>query len=385
MKRNIRYLGILLVAQLVLAVALFFSGPDLVAVRPDTPLLSFDRAAVNRVVIEDGEGKKVALKKEGESWVLPEHFGFPADKEKANALLLRLKSLQHGTPVATTPSALKRFKVTPEVFERRITLANNEEVLATLFLGTSPGVRRVHARTEPDQAVFSVLFATHEAPSQVEGWENKDVFQVPEKDIEKIQIADLTLTRQLKEKPKAIQSEKKEEVTAEEARIWSAEGLETGASVKSDAVDRLARTLAHLRIGKVLGTEAKDTYGLNTPKLVLSLTQKEKGTVEYQIGENKGGASFVLKVSKRPEFFEIPKYVVEPLLELASQDKLIERVKATSSEKTNKEKPEEKAEKPEEEIEAVAVGEVEAVVEEKPAEAVDEEKPEAVVEERVKE
>lgn len=332
MEKTIRYLGILLVAQLALTVAFFSYGPDLAAVRPDTPLLTIDKAKVDRLVIEGDEGKKVVLKKQDEGWILPDHFGFPANTQKTEAMLGRLQALKHGMPVATTSGALKRFKVSAEAFERRITFGKGKDNLATVFLGTSPGVRRVHARTDQDKKVFSVNFAAHEAPFQAEAWEDKEVLKVPEKDIENIQVLNLTLVRQepAKEptKDETEPSAKDTAQTEEKTPVWQADGLKPGESLKTDDVTKLVKTLAELRIKKVLGIQSEDKYGLKTPKLKISVTQKGKGAIEYQIGAYEDGSAFVVKVSSRPEYFEIPKYALDPLIEGATRDKLVMTPKA---------------------------------------------------------
>ena len=323
MERSIRHLGILLAAQLMLALILFFSGPDLAAVRPDTPLLHLGDKEVNRLIIEGDEDKKVVLSKEGEQWRLPDHFAFPADKQKADRLLTRLKGLKHGLPVATSSGALQRFKVTAEAFERRITLAKNDDTLATVFLGTSPGMRRMHARTESDDAVFSILFAAHEAPAQAEDWEDKEILVMPEGEIEKIRLSDLSLVRRSKAKAGAVATEKKRSKSEESSVVWHSETIKAGESLQTEAVEKLARNLANLRIGKVLGIESKQTYRLNTPKLTLSLTRKGKGDVTYQLGEHTDGDFFVLKVSTRSEYFRIAKYTAEQLLKASSRGELV--------------------------------------------------------------
>lgn len=310
MEKTIRHLGTLLTAQLLLAFLLLSSGSDLTAVSPDTPLFSLDEKTVNRLVIEDGEGKKVVLQKQGTDWNLPDHFGFPADMEKVDGLLKRLTHLNHSTPVATTVGALQRFKVTDQAFERRITLANDSTPLAVLFLGTSPGPRRIHARTAKDQAVFSVDLTAFDAPPAAIAWENKEILTIPEQEIVKIQLSDWSFVRQNPDK------------SAKNSSAWIGESLAPGVSLKADAVETLVRNLANLRVEEVLGTEPQEHYHLQTPKLRLSLMQKEKGERVYQLGEQKDGNAFILKVSTRPEFFKIAKFTAESLLQATSNERL---------------------------------------------------------------
>jgi len=160
MQRTIGVLVFLLAAQLILAAAMSFTGPSLKAQRPDTPLLDLHGQAVDRLTIEGSDHKQVVLARQGKAWVLPESDDFPADAAKVDALLERLKGLQRGLAVGATASAQRRFKVSDNDFERRLTLAANDKTLGTLYLGTSPGLRQVHARTAADDAVYTTGFAT---------------------------------------------------------------------------------------------------------------------------------------------------------------------------------------------------------------------------------
>ena len=337
MKKTIRNLGILLVAQLALAVTLLFSGPDLASIRPDTPLLNLDKAEVDRLEIQGDEDKGVVLRKSEEDWTLSEHFGFPADKNKINGLLTSLKGLKHGMPVATTAGAIKRFKVADDAFERRITLAKGSDELATVFLGTSPGMRRVHARSSQDDAVFSVQFAAHEAPFEAKDWEDKEVLQIPESEIERIQVSGLTLVRQETDKDKETSSKTDGEKTGKKTSGWRAESLEADESLNTEEVETLVRKLANLRIGRVLSLKVEEKYGLNAPKLKLTLSRKGKGDVTYQLGKHSDEEFYVVKTSTRPEYFRIPQYRGKTLVENAARDKL---VKAPEKEEPDEEKEE---------------------------------------------
>ena len=347
---KIRNLGILLVVQLLLAVMLSSSGPNLAAMRPDIPLLDFAMdftKEVDHLLIEGGEGKSVALHKQGEDWILPDHFNFSASTSKVDAMLARLKGLEYGMPVATTVGALKRFKVSADLFERRITLKKGDEELAQVLLGTSPGVRRVHARVEDDEAVYSVDFAVHEVPVQVAEWEEKNILQIPELEMETIQVADLSLIRQVVTAPSdstAPVTEMPEvpelpEVTKIGTPSWHATGLQAEESLKHDAVEKLFKTVANLRIKKVLGLTQEERYGLKTPKLRFSVTRKGQDAIEYQLGEQEGGEAFVVKVSTRPEYFEIAKYMGNSLVEGAARDALVQKPKEATVEPSVVEQP----------------------------------------------
>ncbi|MBF0370407.1 MAG: DUF4340 domain-containing protein [Magnetococcales bacterium] len=324
MDKQIRLLGILLVGQLALAVALFSTGADLQAVRPDTPLLEFATTDIHRVVIQGGrEGEEVVLVKGEAGWQLPDHFGFPADSDKVEALLSRLAALRHGLPVATTASALQRFKVSEDAFERRIILHQGEGVAGTLYFGTSPGLRRIHARGDGDDGVFSVKMALHDAPFEAERWENKRILTFPEEEVTGLELSGLTLTRDPESDVVVDSDVEGGEENSDLTPPWQVVGLEGGETLRADQVDTLVRKLANLSIDRVLGLEAKAAYGLDAPALTLSITRRGQGESHYQVSGPLEGSFHVVKTSNRPEYFRIPQYAGETLLENAARNQLV--------------------------------------------------------------
>jgi len=324
MQKTIGMLAVLLAAQLLLAVGMSFTGPNLAAHREDTPLLAPGEGAVDRLVIEDSDQGQIVLAREGDGWVLPATGNFPADKHKVDHLLERLKGLQRGLAVATTPGAQKRFKVSDDNFERRVTLARGDTNLATLYFGTSPGMHRVHARTSDDTAVYAVDFATYEVPVKAMDWEDKTVLRIPRNDIGKITLAELTLTRQPdKAAPPDDDTGKPGQTT------WSGTGLADGEVLKQADADAFAQQLADLLVDSVLGTEMKPEYGLEKPALVLGVQRTDGTTVEYRLGKREADNDYVIKASSRPEYFRLPGFTGDALIKAGTRTQLVAAPGAT--------------------------------------------------------
>jgi len=321
MRKTIGLLSILLVAQLLLAVGMSFTGPDLAALRPDTPLIDLGESSVDRLTIEGPDNESVALARTDQGWVLPEIGDFPADKAKVEALLQRLSGLKRGLAVATTEGAQKRFKVSDDAFERRVLLAHGDTTLATLYLGTSPGMRRVHARSGDDNAVYTAEFAVYDAPLKPEDWEDKAILQIPREEIERISLAELELSRTPEDEAAAVSEAGESHQSAEPA--WSGTELAEGEKVNEANADALAQKLADLRIGSVLGREAKPEYGLEAAQLVLSVQREGGEVIEYRLGKREQQNDYVLKVSSRPEYFRLPAHTGDGLIEAAQRDQLV--------------------------------------------------------------
>jgi len=321
MQKTIGMLAILLAAQLALAVGMSYTGPDLAPHRPDTPFLALGAGTVDRVTIDAPDDQHLVLARQGDAWVLPGTGDFPADQGKVERLLGQLKDLKRGLAVATTGGALKRFKVSDDAFERRLTLARNGKTIATLYLGTSPGIHRVHARTGGDEAVYTAEFGVYDVPVKPDDWEDKGLLKIPPDEIESIGLADLTLTRS--PATPATQSAGNGAPHPPAEKRWTSTGLADGETVNQTNTDTLEQQLAGLSIASVLGTEGKPEYGLAEPALVVSVQRKGGKPVEYRIGKREKEKDYVLKASSRPEYFRLPAYTADVLVKAAGRDQLV--------------------------------------------------------------
>src|SRR5690606_15912738 len=128
------------------ALAFSFGGSSLAPGAKPGPLLAIDMAQVDGLELAGPDGESLQLSKAQQGWQLPALDGFPADSQRVERMLERLQDLQSGLPVASSGEAQMRFKVADENFERKVQLKSGDKTVATLFLGSSPGMRRIHAR-----------------------------------------------------------------------------------------------------------------------------------------------------------------------------------------------------------------------------------------------
>jgi hypothetical protein len=309
MKKWIAILSGLLLAQLVLAVAVNLTGDEYGAFESREKLLAFDRQAVNGLRIEDGEQHVRLLLKDGK-WQLPEDEGFPADGQRVDGLLDKLAALDKGWPVATTGTAARRFKVADEQFERKLTLLAGDESLVELYVGTSPGFRKVHVRPAGADEIFAVAFNTWEASAKPDDWIDKDILKLDVGKVQRIELPELVLQRDGDAMQVADLAEQEEANTEE--------------------IDSLLSKLAGLRIQSLLGHEAKPEYQQDTPVLEIKLMRGEGDPITYRFSKPEDGSDYVLKRSDLDDYFKLPEYTVKPLLEV-TREKLVQ-AKAGSEE-----------------------------------------------------
>ncbi len=327
MPKTVRWLGVLLAVQIVMAVG--FNLPTLwPSAQPvAAPLVEVTQNQINRIVLEGPDQTKVVLVKEGEAWLLPELEKFPADSNRVNTLLGKVLGSKPNTPIAVTSGAKTRFKVSDEAFERRITLAQDDTTLATLYLGSSPGPRRSYVRTGGEDAIFALELAAYEMPVQLADWEDKRILQFPKTDIKALEVAGLRLEQSTQPTPPPGEKQTDDQPQpAVSPLVWEPMELKANrrVEIKPDAVDKLARLLTDLTFDKVLGRDLNQEYGLEKPLLTITLSRKSGDTMTYLLGKSPKKDDFALKVSNRPEYFRLASYQATPLLEAANRKQLVD-------------------------------------------------------------
>ena len=301
MKKLISILGGLLAVQLVLAVAMNLSSEDRGAFQPREKLLAFDRNAVDSLRIEDGKGSVVLSKRDGK-WLLPESGDFPASTVNVDRLLDALAGLQKGWPVATTTAAARRFKVADDQFERKLSLLSNGKTLAVLYVGTSPGFRKVNVRPSGQDDVFAVAFNTWEANAKNDDWIDKAVLTLSPDDVARVEMPGFVLQR-----------------ASDELRVADLAGDE---ETDAKAAGALLDKLAGLQIQSLLGTESKPEYRQDEPELEIKLTRTNGNVLSYRFSRPKDATYYVLKRSDRDDYFKVADFNVKPLKE-ATREKLV--------------------------------------------------------------
>ena len=303
MKRPILSLAVLLAAQLVLAGGLALAGARRGG-GAEGPLLAFDKAAADRVVVEGPAGAKVELAKADGAWKVASRGGFPADAGKVERLLDRLASLKRTDPVATSTEAARRFKVADADFERRVAIEANGKPIATALFGTTAAMRSVHARVAGAGEVQLVDFAPWETPAAPDEWIDRGVLRIPRDEIEAVIVGGVTLERNA---PAAATPASGASPPAGPA--WRASGLPAGASLDGAAAEALVTAVADLSISGVAElppASVRDT-------LVVAVRRRGGAQVEHRLAKPTSGADWTLRTSARPETLRVAAYAAEAL------------------------------------------------------------------------
>ncbi len=186
-------LSILLLVQVVIAAVIFWQTSQDNYDFEDQPLLPFSTAEIEKLVISDDEETSATLEKINGIWVLPEKQGVAINADKISELVEKFKTLELTWPVATTTGSHERFEVAENKFQRKLVFMKGEQQLGILYLGSSPGFRKVHIRRDGEDAVFAVELNTYDIPAVAKDW--LDLGMLALESVNKISAGDFALSK----------------------------------------------------------------------------------------------------------------------------------------------------------------------------------------------
>ncbi|MCH7821982.1 MAG: DUF4340 domain-containing protein [Proteobacteria bacterium] len=311
MKRWIFVLSAVLAAQLVLAVIVNLKGEEYGVFAAAEKLLSFDRQSIDGLRIDDGTDSVVLIKQDG-MWLLPGSGDFPASQQSVERLLDKLAALQKGWPVARTRGAARRFKVDRERFERKLALLSGADETATLFVGTSPGFRKVYVRPGDEDEVFAVDFNTWDAEADADSWIDKDVLKLDAGDVERVEMPGFILHRV--------------------DGVMQVADLGESEQSNDAACRSLLGKLTGLRIQSLLGTEGKPEYDQDEPALEFKIIRAGGESLSYRFSRVQDTPYYVLQRSDLNHYLQVAEYLVDAVIETTREQLVQARAAAEAGE-----------------------------------------------------
>ena len=254
------------------------------AVEPE-PFLSFDAEAVDALTVANSEGT-VTLAKTDDGWQLPN--GILADASKVDDVVEKLANASGGWPVASQASTAERFEVTEENHQRHVVLKAGEETVADIYLGTSPGYRKAHARHVDDDDVYAITFSNYDASVKASDWLDKSLLRTQGSIVAMQRLDAFALTK-------------------DDEGVWSAA---SGATLDPGKVETLAGRFTGL---SVLGVNETDLP--EAPKAVYSL-QDDAGTLTfslYHLDHLEEDDKYIATSDRVQGSYEVSSYIAEQI------------------------------------------------------------------------
>lgn len=191
--KGVQLLSAVLVLQLAVAGGLLWRSNLQGNFVPAVQLVSVDPSTVDEIVIDDGEAQ-VLLKNTGDYWHMNDEYETLATTDKINQLISDINELNPGLPVAGTAGSHRQLEVSDTDFQRRVTMKTDGEVVADLYMGTSPGFRKSHIRLVGQDQVYAARLNTFDLPANQDDWLDKSILAFDD-DINGITLDSIELSR----------------------------------------------------------------------------------------------------------------------------------------------------------------------------------------------
>lgn len=291
MKQLINALLAIFVIQVAMVAALYWPSAGLIEVLSNDQLVPFNPDILDEIHIGDDKGNEAVLVKAGDHWILPDLSGLTISPELIEGLLQGVIRSKTGWPVASSVAASQRFALTDYNFQRRLTLIGRGELLGTIYLGTSPGFRRAHARNSVQDAIFEISYNSVDASAIDSDWLDKRTLQL--------------------HSPVSISSENYS--LHKQDDNWRSD---TGEVPDTRELDALLLALSSMQIDGVATTGMQETLSIAVPTIKLSIETADK-EIEFELFTV--GEQHYIHCSDHAMFFTMSAYDFDRFTSLDTQ------------------------------------------------------------------
>jgi hypothetical protein len=303
MNRTQKILALVLVAQVFLAVFLFWPRPA-PAGAGGVLLEGVKADEITSLAVTDGQGSGVKLAKSGAQWVLPDAGDYPADAVKLASALTKLVEMKANRLVAQTPAAQRRLQVADDAFSRRIELGTPAGT-KTVYVGTPGGAGSSHVRLGGQEQVYLVSGVTEsELGADAASWTDPAYFVVPQTDVTGMTLRNANGDWRFSKDPNGQ---------------WALQGLDAGETLNAQSVEDLLSAASYVRLTRPLGKSEDPAYGLSQPSAVFTLVAKtDSGEKTYTLtvgSQDPTDKTYAIKSSESPYFVRAAGYGLKDLVE----------------------------------------------------------------------
>lgn len=285
MSRSIKLLLLLLIFQAGLAVWVNVPSDDTGAFEADKPLLAVDAGSMDAVTIEEQNKPTLRIARMDGGWVLADKSDFPVLPAKFEEFADKLLNAKRSWPVGKTLVAARQFKVTPVRFERRVRFLRGTEVLGDVFLGSSPGFRRVHARLDGDENTYAIDFNAFDAPAEADRWYDTEILKTAAEDIARIDLGVYALK------------------AGEDG--FQVEGRRENERTDDEGVRKVVERASEVGFIDVLFKDGKTLFDAGKRVLEYTIERKEGAPVTHTVVAPEEGDDYILKSSAHPHYFKV--------------------------------------------------------------------------------
>jgi hypothetical protein len=304
MSRLNQILAAVLVAQVLLAAAVFL-WPQAATSSSNQPLLAnFKAGDVVGLTVTNNEGKRLALSKKDEGWVMPEAGDYPVDGAKVTPFLEKLEKVKTNRLVTKTEASHAQLKVAQDSYESLVELQLKDGATHKLYLGSSAGASATHVRADDQPEVYlSGDINSFDANSNASAWLDTLYFTVP-------QTATVGIT---------LENPNGKFEFVKDGEKWALQGLAKDEAFNENGFFPFLNQAIGLRMTEPLGKE--DSWlGQDKPQATLTIKTTDN-SYTVQIGaKSDQDNSYVVKASNSPYYVRIAEFTAKNFVEKKRED-----------------------------------------------------------------
>jgi len=308
MTRSQQILAVILVIQLALTAFIFW--PQTSAQAGNEPLLSnFSATDVISLTIEDADGNRIVLAKDGDAWVLPEAGNYPVNADKIQPFLEKIAGVQTNRLVTETEASQKRLKVSPEDFNRLVEITDLNGSKQQLFIGNSAGAGATHVRAgDLPQVYLTDAIQPFDVDPRASTWIDTVYYTIP-------QTTTVSLT---------LENDNGTFVFERDGETWTMQGLNEGEEFAPNNLTTVLNLVTTLRMTKPAGKEELPAYGLDEPQATLTIKTDNGQTHTLLIGaQNEDSQDYLVKSSGSDYYVWIASFTGDNLVNKTHDDFLL--------------------------------------------------------------
>lgn len=301
MKKVIIAGTVLLLIQIGLVVVFNNSQSRFTPFSPNSNLLNLEHQKVDTIVITGEQEKVIHLKNLDEKWFIDEKIVVPADSNRISNLLERISTFKRGLSVGSSAEAARRFKLAPTNFKHKLTFVNQNNELGTLYLGTSPGFKQLHAKTENNENIVTVELESHEVAANSEDWIDKTILNIDAEKVQNFIFTGFNLSRQ-------------------DDSEWSFEKTSSDVELSPEQVNELIQKTTSLPVYNYINKEEFSIDEISTLLVAFTTVMEDSTSLQWKFVQD-GENDAIVSRSDLPYLLRIGKWLVDDIIDIVTQKK----------------------------------------------------------------
>jgi len=306
--RKLQWLTSLALGQLLLVLVVFWPAGS----KEAGELLFSDRTTEDIIELQlvNVDGERMNLAKQGDDWAMSDADNFPVSVEKVDPLITKLLALKTDRIVATTDNSHIRLEVSSEKYKRKIDIVWADDTINTLLLGNSAGTGAMHFRLmSADEVYLTSALTAWDANTTPSRYIDTQYFALDKESIESIELNNNS-GRFVLERTNGK---------------WLYDGLKEGEIFDQSSMDTFLVQVSSIRMVSPLGNTFNDSYGLNDPQAVLSVSTNNEGELQehsFTVG-SQSGDNYIVRASSSEYYALVSAYNGNNLVEKTHSDFIV--------------------------------------------------------------